>query len=166
MWRSARDEKGPPRRNVPVISGARQIDVAPRMQHERGSKARPACRRVWIGWSVRGGWRKALDEQVQQRRQAQALGGKSRRTRMLAEGLGDEALSRPGRPGDEDGLVGGDPAVLSELEELLLAKPPGGTVIEALDRAGAVFELRDAQARATWRSTSRQSLQATCLLIP
>ena len=40
---------------------------------------------------------------------------------MLAEGLSDEALAGAGGSGDQDRLMGGDPTVLRELEELVFA---------------------------------------------
>ena len=62
---------------------------------------------------------------------------------MLAKGLSDEALSGTGEAGDQDRLVGRDPAVLCELEELILAQAASGPVVEALDGGGPVFELGD-----------------------
>ena len=62
---------------------------------------------------------------------------------MLAEGLSDEALAGAGGSSDQDRLMGGDPTVLGKLEQLLFAQPPGSAVVEALDRGGALLELRD-----------------------
>ena len=65
-----------------------------------------------------------LDEEVQERRQAQVLDGEAAAAGVLAEGLRDKALAGSGGPGDEDRLMGGDPAVLREFQELLLELVP------------------------------------------
>jgi hypothetical protein len=65
---------------------------------------------------------------------------------MLPESLRDKTLSRSGWAYDEHGLMGGDPPILRELQELILAQAASGLVVEAFDRGSAVFELGDPQA--------------------
>jgi hypothetical protein len=43
--------------------------------------------------------------------------------------------------------VGTQPSILRQFEDLILTQPPRRGVIDALDRGGAQFELRDLQAR-------------------
>jgi hypothetical protein len=52
---------------------------------------------------------------------AQVLHGEAATAGVLAEGLSDEALTDAARACDDHALMRRDPAVLRELEELLLA---------------------------------------------
>jgi hypothetical protein len=65
---------------------------------------------------------------------------------MLAESLGDKAFFGTTESGDERRLMGSDPAVLREFQELTLAQATSGLVVETLDGGGPVFELGDPEA--------------------
>jgi hypothetical protein len=61
------------------------------------------------------------DEEGKQRRHTQILHREAAATSVLTEGLGDEALSRARRSGDEQRLVGAQPSILCQLEDLVFA---------------------------------------------
>jgi len=78
---------------------------------------------------------------------------------MLTERLGDKALSGTGEAGNQQRLMGCDPTVLRQLQQLIFAQAAGGFVVEPLDGGGAVFELLNLATRSRAESLrfSRES---------
>ena len=67
-----------------------------------------------------------LHEEIQQCRQPQILDGEAAATGVLAERLGDKALAGAGEAGNQQRLMGRDPTVLRQLQQLIFAQAAGG----------------------------------------